>query len=108
MNTESRHKDVTMSDALAIFFKKYEFAIILSEREADLNPCLLHVINALSSQEGRQDRTIAGKLLLRGFCRNRNFLRIAMTTETSGCILAPWGHITATAWLIGEGVSYAL
>jgi hypothetical protein len=53
MNTESRHKDVTMSDALAIFFKKYEFAIILSEREADLNPCLLHVINALSCQEGR-------------------------------------------------------
>jgi hypothetical protein len=42
-----------MSDALAIFFKKYEFAIILSEREADLNPCLLHVINALSCQEGR-------------------------------------------------------
>jgi hypothetical protein len=24
-----------------------------------------------------------------------------MTTETSGCIVAPWGHITATAlWLL--------
>jgi hypothetical protein len=36
----------------AIFLRD-EFAIVVFEREADLNPCLLHVINALSCQEGR-------------------------------------------------------